>query len=721
MKERSARSWFFLFFFVSGFYSLIYEVVWLRLAMAQFGVNTALVALFLSSFMAGLGSYAAGRRFGGTQSPGAASALRFYAATEAAVAVFGAAVPSLLSFGRFFLNGAGSSWNSSSYYFASGAWILGALIVPCVCMGAAVPLAVAALRTSFPETSRGAFSALYLANVLGAAFGALASAFVFIELFGLRGTLRLATVLNAATAVAIAGLSLRIDRVPRSLRPPSAAVSAPAARGRRILGLLFLTGCAGMALEVIWSRVFSAYLGTFVYTFAGILSLYLAATFAGAQAYRARAADAARRREIPWPLIGLAGAATLLWIDPRLPLSLRSIGAGLTRLSLSVVPFCAALGFVTPMLVDEYSGGDPRRVGTAYAVNVMGAIAGPLLAGFALLPFLRERWALLVVLSPFFILGTRPSAREKMRLLPLLAAALLAVVTHDFENGWRRKTVRRDATATVVAVDADQYRNKRLFINGIGTTTLSPTTKVMVHLPLLLSPRPPRSGLVICFGMGTSFRSMMSWGIATTVVELVPSVPKMIGVFHKDGPELLRSPSARVVIDDGRRFLERSRDSFDVIVVDPPPPEEAAGSSLLYSREFYALARRRLAPGGILQQWHMGEDPATLASVARALRQEFAYVRVFGAIEGRGFHFLASDSPIADVPASVLARRLPPKAERDLLEWGPYGDARQQLGAILSRELPLDELLRAYPSVPALDDDRPFNEYFFLRRELARR
>ncbi len=720
MRERSPRSWFFLFFFASGFYSLIYEVVWLRLAMAQFGVNTALAALFLSAFMAGLGlgSYLVGRRYGGTPGPGPASAVRYYAVAEAAVAIFGAAVPSLLSFGHFFLNGAGSSWNSSSYYFASGAWILGALIVPCLCMGAAVPLAVAALRASFPETSRGAFSALYLANVLGAAFGALASAFVFIELFGFQGTLRLATGLNAATALAIAGLSLRVERAPRRSRPPGTAVSAPAARGRQILGQLFLTGCAGMALEVIWSRVFSAYLGTFVYTCAGILSLYLAATFGGAQAYRAWAADAARRRKIPWLLIGLAGAATLLWIDPRLPLSLRSIGAGLTRLSLSVVPFCAALGFVTPMLVDEYSEGDPRRVGTAYAVNVLGAIAGPVLAGFVLLPFLRERWALLVVLSPFFILGARPSARAS--LLPLLAALLLAVVTRDFEDGWPRKTVRRDATATVVAVDADQYRNKRLFINGIGTTTLSPTTKVMVHLPLLLSTRPPSSGLVICFGMGTSFRSMMSWGIATTVVELVPSVPKMIGIFHKGGPELLRSPSARVVVDDGRRFLERSREFFDVIVVDPPPPEEAAGSSLLYSREFYALARRRLTPGGILQQWHMGEDPATLASVARALRQEFAYVRVFGAIEGRGFHFLASDSPIADVSASVLARRLPPKAERDLLEWGPYGDARQQLGAILSREIPLEELLRPYPSVPALDDDRPFNEYFFLRREVAR-
>ena len=59
----SSRSWYFAFFFVSGFCSILYELIWLRLAMAQFGVTTALVSIVLSSFMAGLGigSWAAGR------------------------------------------------------------------------------------------------------------------------------------------------------------------------------------------------------------------------------------------------------------------------------------------------------------------------------------------------------------------------------------------------------------------------------------------------------------------------------------------------------------------------------------------------------------------------------------------------------------------------------------------------------------------------------------
>src|SRR5713226_4098511 len=51
----SGRRWYFYFFFISGFCSILYELIWLRLAMAQFGVTTAMVSIVLSSFMAGLG------------------------------------------------------------------------------------------------------------------------------------------------------------------------------------------------------------------------------------------------------------------------------------------------------------------------------------------------------------------------------------------------------------------------------------------------------------------------------------------------------------------------------------------------------------------------------------------------------------------------------------------------------------------------------------------
>jgi hypothetical protein len=145
---------------------------------------------------------------------------------------------------------------------------------------------------------------------------------------------------------------------------------------------------------------------------------------------------------------------------------------------------------------------------------------------------------------------------------------------------------------------------------------------------------------------------------------------------------------------------------------------EAAGSSLLYSEEFYAAARRRLRPGGILQQWLPYGDAEDFSSVARALQDSFPYVRVFRWTEHWGFHFLASDHPLPNRNAGELARQLPPAAAADLVEWGPRQTAEDQLGMILSQEIQLSDLIARSPSTPALRDDRPINEYYTLRHRI---
>jgi spermidine synthase len=235
-------------------------------------------------------------------------------------------------------------------------------------------------------------------------------------------------------------------------------------------------------------------------------------------------------------------------------------------------------------------------------------------------------------------------------------------------------------------------------------------------LPMASLPAPLRNVLVLCFGMGTSFRSALSWNVPVTVAELVPSVPSLFSYFHADGDQLMGSRNARVVIDDARRFLDRTRESFDVIVIDPPPPVEAAGSSLLYSTEFYKVVSNHLRPGGILQQWLPAGDATVKSSFAQSLQHSFPHVRVFESIEGWGYHFLASASPIRSLPAAALAARLPPAAVRDLLEWGPASDATSQFEKILGGERQVQDLIQGAPSAPLLTDDRPVNEYYLLRR-----
>ena len=96
--------WYFLFFFVSGFCGILYEIVWLRLSMAQFGVTNALVSIVLSMFMAGLGigSWGSGRLVRRYGDRAATIGLRLYAVAELLIGASALLVPLQLRWGHAF-------------------------------------------------------------------------------------------------------------------------------------------------------------------------------------------------------------------------------------------------------------------------------------------------------------------------------------------------------------------------------------------------------------------------------------------------------------------------------------------------------------------------------------------------------------------------------------------------------------------------------------------
>jgi spermidine synthase len=714
--------WFFLFFLISGFCSLVYEVIWLRLGMAKFGVTTPMVSIVLSVFMAGLGlgSWGGGkfiRRF--DRAPGSMP-LRLYGLLELFIGISGFAAPATIEAGYRLLRdtGRGLAWGSPVYYVASGAWVAVALLPWCTCMGATFPFAMAAIRRMHGEDSEHSFSYLYLANVLGAILGTLIPAFVLIELLGFRGTLHVASALNFLLAAGVFLVSIGAVSAPASAVERRVASVLPA-NATGILWLLFATGLCSMAMEVIWIREFTVYLGNVVYAFAAILAMYLGATFTGSYVYRSRVqADDADRGNVAWVMLGLIALLPLLFADPRLPLpelqyTVAGFGYGAIRAGLGVTLFSGMVGFLTPMLVDRWSSGDPDRAGRAYAVNVIGSILGPLVAGFAVLPWAGERWGLCVVALPLFVIGLRMHSKRPLYFACVALSVLLAAFTRDYGTKFPHRVELRDYAATVIATG--EGMDKRILVNGTGMTVLTPITKVMAHLPLSMLGRPAKNALVICFGMGTTFRSVMSWGIQTTAVELIPSVPKVFGYFHPDGPALLGSPLAQMVIDDGRRYLERSPDTYDLIAVDPPPPVSAPTSSLLYSQEFYAIIKPHLRQGGIVQVWFPGGDAATLASVARAFRNAFPYVRTFESIAGWGIHFLGRMEPFPEWNGSELAQRIPARAAVDLVEWNEGTTPPEMMDNVLSGEKRVSDLIGVDASEPPIGDDRPVNEYFLLR------
>ena len=696
---RSPHRWLlFALFFISGFSSLVYQVVWTRMAFATFGIIAPVLSVIISVFMLGLciGAWAGGKSIGWLTTRTRSSAIVFYMSAELMIGMSAFAVPLLFGASEKMLLVTGDM--DSLGYLAFSAVLLAFSILPwCICMGATFPFMMAYVREHDQHNSE-SFSFLYVANVLGAMIGTLATAFVLVELFGFSQTLGIAAAGNFSIAL-ICGCLARAARKPGEL-VAAQTISSPS------------------NIEPIQD--------TARQSFALIVFGYLGATFFGSLLYRRRVQKNSLSNAAK--LISIAVVAAFLPIIVN-DLSFLSRVAKLSGylssglLILSITPLCAALGYLTPSLIDQDGKGDPARAGNAYALNVLGCILGPLFASYLLLPWVGERNALILLALPFlafYLVMSKALSVGYRAVTALLAVGALVwslVGPNDLGACLIRMgcpiKVRRDYAASVIA--AGTNRNKRLFVNGIGVTELTPETKFMAHLPLAFHSGKPESALIICFGMGTSFRSALSWNVDTTAVELVPSVKESFGFFHKDASALEANPKGHIVVDDGRRFLKRTSKMFDVIVTDPPPPVEAAGSSLLYSEEFYALVKQHLKPNGIIQVWFPGGETTIGQAILRSLQESFPYVQCFRGIKGHGAHMLASMQPIQNLTAEQVAAAMPPVAAHDLLEWSDSPILVEYLNEVLTRPVSTRNLLNNDPSI-RVTDDQPYNEYFFLRR-----
>lgn len=733
--KQSTRRILFLLFFLSGFSSLAYQVIWTRMAFASFGIITPVLSVVLSVFMLGLavGSWAGGRWISGLVRRTGRSAIVFYAFAELLIGVSAFAVPKLFALGERVLLAAGQT--DSFQYLSLSALVLAVAILPwCVCMGTTFPFMMAFIRERDRDDTQ-SFSFLYLANVLGAMSGTFLTAMVLVELLGFRHTLWLAAAGNFLIALTAGGLArgrrglTTLSTLTGTEPALSGTISSLPAAGRRrlIRWILFSTGFCAMAMEVVWTRAFTPVLKTQVYSFALIVFTYLGATFLGSWWYRRNL-----RNGSPCPTAKLMALLVVVVFLPILANDHRflkinilfSIHPGSTILLLaSICPLCAVLGYLTPGLIDEYAAGHPAIAGRAYAINVLGCILGPLFASYVLLPRLSERFALILLGLPFlgfyFLVSKSLSVRQSewagRAAVVILACAIF--VSEDYQNYLSGLTThmeaRRDYAASVISIG--EGMDKVLLVNGVGMTVMTSVTKFMAHLPLAFHEGPSQSALIICFGMGTTYRSALSWNIETTVVELVPSVPKEFGFFHADAARILDNPKGHIVIDDGRRFLMRSREKFDVIVIDPPPPVETAGSSLLYSTEFYELAKQHLKPHGILQNWAFGTEPSTFQAILRSFHESFPHVRCFACVTAEGVFLLGSMDPIENLTAEKLSSRMPATAKEDLLEWSPSPDLPGYLNLAISHELTIKDGLNPNPKI-RITDDQPYNEYFLLRQ-----
>ncbi|OGK57952.1 hypothetical protein A3H86_02380 [Candidatus Roizmanbacteria bacterium RIFCSPLOWO2_02_FULL_41_9] len=489
-----------------------------------------------------------------------------------------------------------------------------------------------------------------------------------------------------------------------------------------------LSGLTAMAYEVLWTRILTPTIGTFVYAFAAVLALYFLGIGSGSLAYPAVA------KLIPNKKLLLGLCQLILGGGALGSVYLASNQVALPKIALvigMIVPATLAMGLTFPAAVALLPNKNQAGwiVGLTYFGNTLGSVAGGFLASFGLIPLLGSSQG--IILMALINLGLAailiPQVGLKLVTLGLVGLSVWLVgwkrqSVYPNETQWRVNWAREkkfdfvfaeDEVASVFGYKDPTQNDQNLFIDGVPTTNKVGETKLMAHLPVLLHPNPKRV-LVIAFGMGTTFRSSLSYGLETDAVELVPSVPPLMRLFYGDAAQVLDNPQGKVIINDGRNYIFLTDKRYDIVTIDPPPPFNAAGTTVLYSQEFYQDIAKKLNPGGIVSQWMwFGSRQDDIAMATKSFLRVFPYVWAFQSPRGEGGMFLeGSFSPIDIASASLKPQLENPRAEADLRE--TYTD----LSLTDLRKLVVADRQRLWEwvdqSLP-VTDDYPRTEYFLLR------
>ena len=548
--------------FLSGFAALIYQVLWMKQIGLLFGNTSHAASATLASFFAGLaaGSWFLGRRVSITSNP-----MRIYAWLEA-----GIAVTALLYFGILAIYQA--IYPAIYQSFGSGGLLLpikfglSLLLVfpPAFCMGGTIPVIgqyMVRERHDFGRTS----ALMYGINTLGAAIGAALAGFYLPLWLGFNATCGLAIVVSGGVAVFAfrlsrgappAGFQAEEIRKPESPQrvltrqerrrlerdekrgkapakdEPSAPAQPASAGGRRVvLFLCFLSGFGVLALEVLWTRLFSQVLENSVYTFAAILVVLLVCLALGAL-ISSRLARLSVPPFLMLTLLVLLGAGAVM-VTPTVFMRLTddmqvvsSAGTWSTYIllifktaALTIGPSAVLLGTVFPYLMkleERHLISPGLSLGRLATANTIGAILGALLCGFLLLDWLGM-WRSMQVISLVYIGAALvlPLGWDRKSLVAKAACAgvllvnvfaldprSLPVMSTDPLAAEERIVEIWEGSDCTVAV-TDSRRGLAIKINShysLGSTGAYMQEKFQADLPLMLM---PETESVFFLGVGT--------------------------------------------------------------------------------------------------------------------------------------------------------------------------------------------------------------------------
>ena len=425
----------------SGASALVYEVTWTRLLTLQLGHTVAAASTVLAAFMGGLavGAWLAGsfdsrdsnrsnvRLAKDSRSEGRAG-LRAYAILEVIVAMCALLLPLALVASVPALAWAYADGGAATRFALVRVAISLALLgVPAAAMGATFPIAAG----WYAQEGRDPHAAglLYAVNTAGAAAGAIAAGFFLIPAIGLRATTWVGVLLNVVAAGGAWWLASRPEETaehaetaetsfskkkkakndpPRALRAPR---FLPAVTPAPVLACAAaaLSGFAALIYEVAWTRLLALVIGPTTYAFATMAAAFISGLAIGS------ALGIRLARRVRQPAVWLAAmlvtaaiaASGAAWVTAtRMPLvvaaQVADPAAAFAQVvvtqafgtALLLLPMTLALGATFPLALAVAGGGAStigRDAARVYTANTLGAIAGALTAGFALVPALGLR------------------------------------------------------------------------------------------------------------------------------------------------------------------------------------------------------------------------------------------------------------------------------------------------------------------------------------------
>ena len=303
-----------------------------------------------------------------------------------------------------------------------------------------------------------------------------------------------------------------------------------------------------------------------------------------------------------------------------------------------------------------------------YLWESAGAAAGGVVSSILFIPLVPDWTALALIQTTAAVavlvlfIKTRPAAA-------LIAAALLGPAWALMDRPLQKAVWK--PFDLVAARDGPYGRIQIIETGGLftvyenGARTFSipdpAAAEESVHLPMLLHGHADKV-LLIGGGLGGGLGEVLKYPARRVVaVEIDGRLAGTVRPYlDPSGRAALDDPRVRLVRTDGRVYLERSADLYDVIIVAVPEPSTAQFNRF-YTAEFFRLAKRRLAPGGIFS-FKAGAAENFMSGARRTylsvLRTTLASVfNVIAVVPGDNAVFAASDSPLA-LDAESLAEKL---------------------------------------------------------------